>query len=201
MKLSSLAGYKRITIKVGSALLVDPASGKPRAQWLSSLAEDIAALKREGHEIIIVSSGAISLGRRILGMTAKSLPLDQNQAAASVGQIALSQAWRDALMAHDITTGQILITPNITEERRHYLNARTTISTLLALGRGADHQRERHASPQPRSAMATTTGSAPASPPCSGADLPHHPFRCRRPLHRPPGDRSECRAHRRTWKL
>lgn len=134
MSQSSLAGYKRITIKVGSALLVDPQSGTPRTRWLESLAEDIAALKRDGHEIIIVSSGAISLGRRVLGMTAKYLPLDQNQAAASVGQIALSQAWRDALMAHGVTTGQILITPNITEERRHYLNARTTISTLLTLG-------------------------------------------------------------------
>jgi len=131
---SPLAGYDRLIIKIGSALLVDGRSGTLRADWLKSLAADIAALKAEGHEIVIVSSGSISLGRRILGLDAKTLPLDQIQAAASVGQIALSQAWRDVLAEHYVTTGQILLTPNITEERRHYLNARTTISTLLALG-------------------------------------------------------------------
>ena len=83
---------------------------------------------------MIVSSGAISLGRRLLGLAALSLPLDQSQAAASAGQIALSQAWAEALGRHAIVTGQILITPNITEERRYYLNARTTIATLLGLG-------------------------------------------------------------------
>lgn len=126
--------YKRLTIKIGSALLVDGQTGTLRADWLKSLASDVAALKKHDREIVIVSSGAVSQGRRILGLNAKTLPLDQLQAAASVGQIALSQAWRDALAAHDVTTGQILITPNITEERRPYLNARTTISTLLALG-------------------------------------------------------------------
>lgn len=126
--------YKRLTIKIGSALLVDGGTGALRSAWLKSLAGDVAVLKKQGREVVIVSSGAVSLGRRILGLDAQTLPLDQLQAAASVGQIALSQAWRDALAEHDVTTGQILITPNITEERRPYLNARTTISTLLALG-------------------------------------------------------------------
>lgn len=129
-----LGDFHRLVIKIGSALLVDSTTGKLRNDWLNSLAADIAALKTEGREIVIVSSGAISLGRRILGLDAQTLPLDQLQAAASVGQVALSQAWRDALATHDITTGQILLTPNITEERRRYLNARTTISRLLALG-------------------------------------------------------------------
>ena len=130
----ALAPYRRITIKIGSALLVDGRTGKLRSDWLRGLAEDIAALKAEGRDVVIVSSGAISLGRRILKLEALSLPLEQSQAAASAGQIALSQAWAEALSGHDIITGQILITPNITEERRYYLNARTTIATLLSLG-------------------------------------------------------------------
>ena len=131
---SVLQPYRRLTIKVGSALLVDGRTGRLRADWLDSLAADIADLKAEGREIVIVSSGAISLGRRILGPRGQDLHLDESQAAASVGQIALSQAWRDALNRFAITTGQILITPNITEERRYYLNARTTIRTLLGFG-------------------------------------------------------------------
>ncbi|HHB82760.1 MAG TPA: glutamate 5-kinase, partial [Devosia sp.] len=93
------------------------------------------ALKKTGHmQIIIVTSGAISLGRSILQLNNQTLPLPQLQATASVGQVALSEAWRDALANHNITTGQILLTPNITEERRNYINARATISTLLSLG-------------------------------------------------------------------
>jgi len=130
----ALAPYRRITIKIGSALLVDQETGRPRSAWLSALGADIAALKAEGRDIVIVSSGAIALGRRILGLDQLTLSLEQSQAAASVGQIALSQAWAETLSAYQITTGQILITPNITEERRYYLNARTTITTLLALG-------------------------------------------------------------------
>ena len=131
--MNPLAPYRRITIKIGSALLVDKA-GKLRAAWLADLAEDIAALKSEGREIVIVSSGAIALGRGLLGLSAVTLTLEQSQAAASAGQIALSQAWAEALGRHQIVTGQILITPNITEERRYFLNARTTIQTLLGLG-------------------------------------------------------------------
>lgn len=133
MPANALAPYRRITIKIGSALLVDKA-GKLRKAWLDGLAEDIARLKAEGREIVIVSSGAIALGRSILGLSALALTLEQSQAAASAGQIALSQAWAEALGAQGIVTGQILITPNITEERRYYLNARTTIATLLGLG-------------------------------------------------------------------
>jgi glutamate 5-kinase len=132
--MNPLAPYRRLTIKIGSALLVDGATGRLRSAWLADLAEDIAALKTSGAEIVIVSSGAIALGRRLLKLDAIALPLEQSQAAASAGQIALSQAWAEALGRHDIVTGQILITPNITEERRYYLNARTTIATLLSLG-------------------------------------------------------------------
>lgn len=133
MSADILRSYKRITIKIGSALLVGKA-GKLRAEWLAQLAEDLAALKAGGHEVVIVSSGAIALGRGLLGLSSVALTLEQSQAAASAGQIALSQAWAEALGRHAIVTGQILITPNITEERRYYLNARTTIATLLGLG-------------------------------------------------------------------
>ncbi len=133
MSADALARYQRITIKIGSALLVDGA-GKLRANWLAGLAEDIAMLKAAGREVVIVSSGAIALGRGLLGLSAIALTLEQSQAAASAGQIALSQAWAEALGRHNIVTGQILITPNITEERRYFLNARTTIQTLLGLG-------------------------------------------------------------------
>ncbi len=132
--MDALAPYRRLTIKIGSALLVDGKTGKLRTEWLAALAEDLAALKATGVSLVIVSSGAIALGRRLLGLDAKVLPLDQSQAAASAGQIALSQAWAEALGRHGIITGQILLTPNITEERRYFLNARTTISTLLGLG-------------------------------------------------------------------
>jgi len=133
MTANALAPYKRLTIKIGSALLVDK-TGKLRAAWLADLASDIADLKAGGCEVVIVSSGAIALGRGLLGLSAVALTLEQSQAAASAGQIALSQAWAEALGRHAIVTGQILITPNITEERRYYLNARTTIATLLGLG-------------------------------------------------------------------
>ncbi len=115
-------------------LLVDAETGALRKAWLESLAADIAALKAHGVEVVIVSSGAISLGRRMLGLEAVSLPLDQSQAAAAVGQIALSQAYSDILHTHNIVAGQILVTPNITEQRRHFLNAKTTMNTLLDLG-------------------------------------------------------------------
>jgi len=131
--MNALAPYRRLTIKIGSALLVDKAGGL-RSQWLAGLAADIAALKAEKRDVVIVSSGAIALGRGLLGLSAVALTLEQSQAAASAGQIALSQAWAEALGRHGIVTGQILITPNITEERRYYLNARTTIATLLGLG-------------------------------------------------------------------
>jgi glutamate 5-kinase len=130
----ALAPYRRITVKIGSATIVDGATGRVRAEWLAALAEDLAALKARGASLVVVSSGAIALGRGLLGLKALNLTLEQQQAAASAGQIALSQAWSETLARHGIVTGQILLTPNITEERRYFLNARTTISTLLDLG-------------------------------------------------------------------
>jgi len=131
---NALAPYRRLTVKIGSATIVDSANGKVRGEWLAGLAEDLASLKAQGVALVVVSSGAIALGRGLLGLSATSLTLEQQQAAASAGQIALSQAWAESLGRHGIVTGQILITPNITEERRYFLNARTTISTLLTLG-------------------------------------------------------------------
>ena len=131
---NALAPYRRLTIKIGSATIVDSQTGKIRSEWLLALAEDLAALKAEGRSVVVVSSGAIALGRGLLGLSAVNLPLERQQAAASAGQIALSQAWAESLGKFGIVAGQILITPNITEERRYFLNARTTIATLLDLG-------------------------------------------------------------------
>ena len=130
----ALAPYRRLTIKIGSATIVDSRTGKIKSDWLAALVEDLATLKDQGVALVVVSSGAIALGRGLLGLETVNLTLEQQQAAASAGQIALSQAWAQELAKHDIVAGQILITPNITEERRYFLNARTTISTLLALG-------------------------------------------------------------------
>ncbi len=129
-----LAPFRRLTIKIGSATIVDGQTGHVRADWLAAFADDLAALKAGGTSIVVVSSGAIALGRGLLGLSALHLTLEQQQAAASAGQIALSQAWAEHLGRHGIVTGQILLTPNITEERRYFLNARTTITTLLSLG-------------------------------------------------------------------
>jgi glutamate 5-kinase len=129
-----LWAYGRITVKIGSALVADPVTGGVNRRWLDSLAADIDALRANGREIVIVSSGAIALGRKLLRLDKATLTLEQSQAAAAVGQIALSRAWEESLGEFGIVTGQILITPNITEERRYYLNARTTITTLLHLG-------------------------------------------------------------------
>src|SRR6202000_3407708 len=131
---NALAPYRRLTVKIGSATIVDAATGRVRGDWLTALCDDLAALKAQGVSIVVVSSGAIALGRGLLGLSAANLTLEQQQAAASAGQIALSQAWSESLARHSIVAGQILITPNITEERRYFLNARTTISTLLGLG-------------------------------------------------------------------
>lgn len=130
--MQSLREYRRITVKIGSALLVDRATGLKR-DWLASLADDIAVLAAGGAEILVVSSGAIALGRTILGLGKRALKLEESQAAAAVGQIALAGAWSDALGKGDLKSGQILLTLGDTEERRRYLNARATISTLLKM--------------------------------------------------------------------
>lgn len=127
-----LTGYRRITVKIGSALLVDRETGLKR-EWLTSLTEDIAALAKNGVEILVVTSGAIALGRNILGLGRSALRLEESQAAAAAGQIALAGAWAEALGRTGLKSGQVLVTLGDTEERRRYLNARATISTLLKL--------------------------------------------------------------------
>jgi len=123
---------RRIVVKVGSSLLVDRSEARLKAAWLDSLAEDVAALVADGKEVLLVSSGAIALGRHMLGFHKGTLALEQSQAAAAVGQISLASAYRAALATCGLTAAQILLTLQDTEERRRYLNARQTIATLLA---------------------------------------------------------------------
>jgi glutamate 5-kinase len=130
-KAPSLADFRRIVVKVGSSLLVDSAAGRVKEDWLASLAEDIARLHKEQRDILVVSSGAIAFGRAVLKLPKGPLKLDDSQAAAAVGQIALARTWSEALSGHRITAGQILVTLQDTEERRRYLNARSTIERLL----------------------------------------------------------------------
>jgi glutamate 5-kinase len=125
---------RRVVVKIGSALLADRETGALKADWLAALCEDVSALKAAGKEVIIVSSGAIALGRRALGLPRGPLKLEESQAAAAVGQISLAQAYQSMLHTSGVTAAQILLTLGDTEERRRYLNARNTISTLLALG-------------------------------------------------------------------
>ena len=125
---------KRVVVKIGSSLLVDSATGMLKGEWLASLSDDIAKLKREGKEVIVVSSGAIALGRNVLKLPKGTLKLEDSQAAAAIGQIALAHAYEDAFRARGIVAAQVLLTLGDTEERRRYLNARNTITTLLKLG-------------------------------------------------------------------
>ena len=129
--MSRLAACHRIVVKIGSSLLVE--GGRLREAWLASVAEDLKALSEKGAELIVVSSGAIALGRGVLGLSPGPLKLEESQAAAAVGQIALAQAWAQARAARGLTTGQVLLTLGDTEERRRYLNARSTLDTLLRL--------------------------------------------------------------------
>ena len=133
----SLADFRRIVIKVGSSLLVDSATSRAgsrlRHAWLAALAEDIAELHGRGADVLVVSSGAIALGRTVLGLPSGQLKLEESQAAAAVGQIALARNWAEALSHHGITAGQILVTLADTEERRRYLNARATTAKLLEM--------------------------------------------------------------------
>lgn len=129
---SPLANAKRIVVKIGSALLVDDA-GQPARTWLAALADDVAALRAEGRGVLIVSSGAIALGRRVLGL-AKSAKLEEKQAAAAAGQARLMGAYEEAFARHGIPVAQALLTPDDTERRRRWLNARATLETLLNLG-------------------------------------------------------------------
>jgi glutamate 5-kinase len=130
-KTPSLSSFRRIVVKVGSSLLVDAAAGSLKRDWLASLAADIAGLHAQKRDVIVVSSGAIALGRAVLKLPAGALKLEDSQAAAAVGQIALARAWSESLSAHGLTAGQVLVTLGDTEERRRYLNARSTIAKLL----------------------------------------------------------------------
>ncbi len=129
-----LTDAKRLVVKVGSALLVDAEKGRLNRTWLETFAADIARLHKRGQEVILVSSGAIALGRRHLGLGAGRLRLEESQAAAAVGQIRLAHAYKELLDVHDITVAQVLLTLGDTEQRRRYLNARGTLNTLLSLG-------------------------------------------------------------------
>src|SRR5712691_7450087 len=125
-----LGDFRRIVVKVGSSLVVDAGAGRLNQAWLASLAADIAGLHGRGRDVLVVSSGAIALGRSVLKLQA-ALKLEDSQAAAAVGQIALARTWSEMLGAHSISTGQILLTLGDTEERRRYLNARSTVNKLL----------------------------------------------------------------------
>jgi glutamate 5-kinase len=132
--LPSVSRARRLVVKIGSTLVVDAEAVAPRTDWLDGVAADIAALRASGVEVIVVSSGAIALARHALGLKRRTLRLEEKQAAASVGQIRLAQAWSAALSACGLTAAQLLLTPDDTEDRRRYLNARATLSTLLSLG-------------------------------------------------------------------
>src|SRR5258707_12621868 len=126
-----LGDFRRIVVKVGSSLLVDAAAGRVKEEWLASLVQDIARLHQDKRDVLVVSSGAIALGRAVLKLPKGSLKLEDSQAAAAVGQIALARIWAEVLSRHGITAGQVLVTLQDTEERRRYLNARSTVERLL----------------------------------------------------------------------
>jgi len=130
----SVTSARILVIKIGSALVVDPDQAAPRAAWLHGLCADIAQARARRTQVIVVSSGAISLARRALGLTRARLKLEEKQAAAAVGQIRLAQAWSQALAAHGLIAAQLLLTFGDTEDRRRYLNARATLRTLLDMG-------------------------------------------------------------------
>jgi glutamate 5-kinase len=133
VKLPSLDRFNRIVVKVGSSLLVDGALGAVRRVWLEALASDIAALHERGASVVVVSSGAIALGRTIAKLPKRALKLEDSQASAAIGQIALSSEWSRALADRGIVAGQVLLTLQDTEERRRYLNARATLGRLFAM--------------------------------------------------------------------
>jgi len=128
-----IASFRRIVVKVGSSLLVDPEAAAAKSRWLTRLADDIASLHRGGADVLVVSSGAVALGRSVLGFPHGVLPLEDSQAAAAVGQIALARLWAEALHERGLVAGQVLVTFGDTEERRRYLYARECLNRLLSL--------------------------------------------------------------------
>ena len=131
---SPLSTARRIVIKVGSSLLIDQETGQPHAARFTALAADAAKLREQGKSIVIVSSGAVALGRRALGLKAGKLRLEEKQAAAAAGQPKLMRSWEDALARHNAPVAQALLTFEDTERRRRWLNARATMETLLERG-------------------------------------------------------------------
>lgn len=124
----------RIVIKIGSQLLVDPETGAVHRRWLETLGDDIAALRAVGKEVAIVSSGAIAVGRRHLGLVSGKLTLSEQQASAATGMVRLAHAYQEILGTHDLTVAQVLLTLDDSENRRRYINARNTLTELLKLG-------------------------------------------------------------------
>jgi glutamate 5-kinase len=131
---SPLATARRVVVKVGSALLVDQDTGRLNRSWLETVIEDLVRMRKRGQQLILVSSGAIALGRRQLGLPRGALRLEESQAAAAVGQIRLAHAYKELLEEREITVAQVLLTLEDSERRRRYLNARATLESLLALG-------------------------------------------------------------------
>src|ERR1700683_2398744 len=129
-----LTQARRIVVKVGSALLVDAESARVNRAWLETLVDDLLRLRKRGQRVILVSSGAIALGRRRLGLKHGTLRLEESQAAAAVGQIRLAHAYKELLESHEVTVAQVLLTLEDSERRRRYLNARATLESLLELG-------------------------------------------------------------------
>jgi len=129
-----ISDARTIVVKIGSALLVDQETGGVRATWLKALAGDVAALRQQGKRVLLVSSGAIALGRGVLGLPRSALALEQAQAAAAAGQIGLARAYAEAFASHGIAAAQVLLTLDDTSHRRRYLNGRATLATLLELG-------------------------------------------------------------------
>jgi len=125
-----LSSFRRLVIKVGSTLLVDD-QGRLNRDWLDKLADDVASLAREGHETLIVSSGAIAIGSTVIGINKKRARLEDLQAAAAAGQVQLVHAYQEALRRHEISVAQVLLTPDDTEDRRRFLNARRTFGKLI----------------------------------------------------------------------
>ena len=138
--MAALTSARRLVVKIGSALLVDRDTGLLRSDWLHTLAQDVDWLKRQGTDVILVSSGSIALGRGVLGLPAAALPLEKSQAAAAVGQIRLARAYEEALAPHGITTAQVLVTLEDSENRRRYLNSRATSGNIAWPWSRADRQ-------------------------------------------------------------
>jgi glutamate 5-kinase len=129
----ALASFKRVVVKVGSSLLVEPKAAAVKRDWLEQLADDLAALHKRGADMLVVSSGSVALGRSVLGLPSGALRLEDSQAAAAVGQIALARIWAEVLAQRGVVAGQILVTFGDTEERRRYLYARECLTRLLGL--------------------------------------------------------------------